>query len=61
MVDVNITDSGRRDGKQPTHAPYGGKNADTLSNSDAAKVFPPTHDVQARPKPNPQKPDARWK
>ncbi len=52
MVDVNITDKGRRDGKQPAHAPWGGKQADLLSNPKATAVFPPTEKVTAAPKEN---------
>jgi hypothetical protein len=50
MVDVNITDKHRRDGTQPRHAPWGGKQADLLSNPKAAAVFPPTEKVTAVPK-----------
>lgn len=50
IVDVSITDKGRRTGSQPKHGPWGGKNADTLSNPQAARVFPPTRDIKARPK-----------
>jgi hypothetical protein len=56
MVDVNISDSGFRSGKQPKHGPYGGKNADTLSNEKAAAVFPPSESVNAVPKPNTDEP-----
>jgi hypothetical protein len=52
MVDVNITDKGRRDGQQPGHAPWGGKQADLLSNPKAAAVFPATEKVAAVPKAN---------
>ncbi|MDR7867931.1 MAG: hypothetical protein RIN56_14090 [Sporomusaceae bacterium] len=52
MVDVNITDKQRRDGKQPGHAPWGGKQADLLSNPKATAVFPPTAKVTAIPKEN---------
>lgn len=59
IVDVNITDKGRRDGKQPTHAPWGGKGADLLSNPKAAAVFPPTDKIKARPKEITEETDAR--
>ncbi len=50
MVEVNISDKGRREGKQPKHAPWGGKQADLLSSPEAAAVFPPTRSPAARPK-----------
>ena len=52
MVDVKTTDKGYRDGRQPNHAPWGGKDADLLSNSKAEKDFPPEKEVKARPKHN---------
>lgn len=52
MVDVNITDKGRRDDSQPKHAPWGGKDADLLTNPKAAAVFPATEKVKAVPKKN---------
>lgn len=55
MVDVDISDSGYRTGKQPTHGPYGGKDADLLSNEKAATIFPPKA-VKAIPKPNTEEP-----
>lgn len=50
MIDVNITDKGRRDGRQPKHGPWGGKEADLLSSPEAAAVFPPTASPKASPK-----------
>ncbi|MDF2569716.1 MAG: hypothetical protein K0R55_1320 [Sporomusa sp.] len=38
-------------GETQTHqGPYGGKNADNLTNRQAAKTMPPTKDIKARPK-----------
>lgn len=36
--------------KQAHQGPYGGKNADNLSNNSAAQVLQPTKDIKARPK-----------
>jgi hypothetical protein len=36
--------------EQNQQGPYGGKNADQLSNNTAGKVLPPTQDIHARPK-----------
>lgn len=57
MVDVPISDSGRRDGRQPKHAPWGGKYQDALSNPLPAAVFPQERQVEGVAKPNPEKPD----
>jgi hypothetical protein len=57
LVDVNITDKGRRTGAQPPHGPWGGKEGDALSNKAAYNVFPPKKDIKARPKTAPKNPD----
>lgn len=36
--------------EQRQHGPYGGKDADHLSNPSARKVFPQTKTIKARPK-----------
>lgn len=51
-MDVHTSNKGYRNGKQPTHAPWGGKDADLLSNSKAQNVLPPEKEVKARPKQN---------
>jgi hypothetical protein len=61
MVDVNITDKGRRTGKQPTHGPWGGKDADLLTNPKAAAVFPPAEKLDAVPKANTSESDSEVK
>jgi hypothetical protein len=61
MVDVNITDKGRRTGKQPTHGPWGGKGADLLSNPKATAVFPPTEKLGSVPKANTTESDSGGK
>lgn len=35
---------------QNQQGPYGGKNADNLSNKSADKTLPPTNNIKARPK-----------
>ncbi|MDR3590244.1 MAG: hypothetical protein P4N41_11375 [Negativicutes bacterium] len=57
MVDVPTSDSGRRDGRQPKHGPWGGKDADGLSNPQPTAVFPQERQVKAVAKPHPAKPD----
>ena len=59
MVDVEITDKGRRDGRIPKHGPWGGKTADLLSSPQAEAVFPPKQKVSAIPKENLREPDDR--
>jgi hypothetical protein len=36
--------------EQRQQGPYGGKEADHLSNKDAGKVYPQKKDIKARPK-----------
>ena len=59
IVDVSITDKGRRDGRQAAHGPWGGKDADLLTSPEAAAVFPPTGKISARPKEITNETDAR--
>jgi hypothetical protein len=58
MVDVPISDSGRRDGRQPKHGPWGGKDTDSLSNPQPSAVFP-QQQVSPVDKPHAGKPDRR--
>ncbi|WP_425059649.1 hypothetical protein SCACP_02430 [Sporomusa carbonis] len=51
VYDNNLKSTHGPFGEAQTHqGPYGGKDADNLTNKQAANVLPPTKDIKARPK-----------
>ncbi|WP_144034048.1 hypothetical protein [Sporomusa silvacetica] len=51
IYDDNSKSAHGPNGLEQRHkGPYGGKEADHLSNKDAGKVFPQKKDIKARPK-----------
>ncbi|CVK18611.1 hypothetical protein [Sporomusa sphaeroides] len=51
IYDNNLKSKHGPHGQMQSHqGPYGGKETDSLSNANAAKVLPPTNESKARPK-----------